>query len=89
MHKFSFKIFKDWKQVPVEAGEEIEVAKFGEEGEGRGGWISPTLVVVRVDKREGAAVPAITGDASEMGEALRRMLEGRRRRAPGTRPSAA
>ncbi len=74
VHKFSFKIFKDWKQVPVEAGEAIEVAKFSEGGSGRGGWVTPSLVVVRINKRDGGNTPTVTGDINEV---MRRMMEAR------------
>jgi hypothetical protein len=59
VHKFSLKIFNDWEQVPIEAGEETEVAKWGLGGD-RGLVFSPKMRVVRVlhgDKKDTTVTP--------------------------------
>ncbi|MHC5010846.1 MAG: hypothetical protein ACYTG6_07845 [Planctomycetota bacterium] len=72
VHKFSFKIFPKWEQVPLEAGSTTTVAKFMEGGAGRGGWFDPDLVVVRIEKEEGAGEPVLTGEGEDPLEAWRR-----------------
>jgi hypothetical protein len=49
VHKFSIKTFRDWSQVPLQAGEQVEVAKFYDPS-ARSYRIRPELVVVRVRK---------------------------------------
>lgn len=72
VHKFSLKVFADWKEVPTEAGDEIEVMKFYEPVS-RGDYPSPELRVVRVVK-DGAQAP-VTGpggiDLSQIPEEFR------------------
>jgi hypothetical protein len=58
-HKFSLKYFDKWDQIPVEAGEKVEVAKFAEKGD-RGDVYAPKINVVRVEKGD-RAKPVITG----------------------------
>lgn len=46
VHKFSLRVFRDWDQVPLPAGEEIEVAKFYD-ASARSYRIRPELLIVR------------------------------------------
>lgn len=60
-HKFSLKIFKEWEQVPVEAGQKIVVAKFHEPGETR--RVPTEIEIYRVDlSNQGTDGPITGGD---------------------------
>ncbi|MBL8840950.1 MAG: hypothetical protein JNL90_05395 [Planctomycetes bacterium] len=75
VHKFSFKMYADWEQVPVEITEKYEVAKFYEKGE-RGDWFSPEINVFRIDKKTGAGGPVTGLDPKKIDdEAVRKLLE--------------
>ncbi|MFV1958569.1 MAG: hypothetical protein ACC662_04055, partial [Planctomycetota bacterium] len=74
VHKFSFKIFDKWAQVPVEAGEKIRVARFMKAGAPRGRGFTPSLTVVRINTKAGGDAPTITGPNAE---AYRRAMEAR------------
>lgn len=75
VHKFSFKMFPEWQQVPVEITEKYKVAAFYEGGD-RGDAFSPELEVYRIDKRSGPGGPTTGVDPKEIDDArLRAMLE--------------
>lgn len=61
--KFSFKIFRDWKQVPLEAGEKIQVCKFMDDV--NAGQEAATLLVVRIPKGERSNEPVVTGPGGQ------------------------
>lgn len=61
VHKFSLKVFSEWKQVPTEVGTEHEVAKFYEKND-RGDVFDPELMVVRIVKE---AKKPLTGGGRE------------------------
>lgn len=75
VHKFAFKMYAEWEQVPVEITEKYEVAKFFEKGD-RGGWFSPEITVYRLDKKSGAGGPVTGVDPGKLdNEKLREILE--------------
>ncbi len=75
VHKFSFKMYPKWGQVPVEITEKYEVAKFFESGD-RGGYFDPEVNVLRLDKKSGAGGPVTGVDPSKLdNDKLREILE--------------
>jgi hypothetical protein len=74
VHKFSFKMYPKWQQVPVEITEKYEVAKFFESGD-RGSYFDPEVNVYRLDKKSGADGPVTGVDPSKLdNEKLRELL---------------
>ncbi|MBM4013977.1 MAG: hypothetical protein FJ293_03305 [Planctomycetes bacterium] len=75
VHKFSFKMYPKWGQVPVEITEKYEVAKFFESGD-RGSYFDPEVNVYRIDKKSGAGGPVTGLDPSKLdNDKLRELLE--------------
>jgi len=80
VHKYSFKMYPKWEQVPVEITEKYSVAKFYEKGE-RGDWFSPEIEVFRIDHK-GSDVAPTTGTPDPDGkldlEKIRALVEAER-----------
>ena len=75
VHKFSFKMYPKWGQVPVEITEKYEVAKFYESGD-RGSYFDPEVNVFRVDKKGATTAPVTGFDPGKLdNDKLRELLE--------------